>query len=64
MSQSPSDQYTEKYEQHEVVQMFFEKRLQTWKGLSEYIFFGNSKKKKIAYKKCDEIEYAVSIDID
>jgi len=64
LTQSSSEQNPQENSKHEIIQMFLEKILQTWESLSEYILFGNSKKKKIAHKKCDEIEYAVSIDID
>jgi hypothetical protein len=40
-----------------------EKGLQMRKGLSEYIFFSDPSEKKIADKKCHEVEYPVSIDI-
>ncbi len=64
MSQSSSDEDTQKYANHEVIEMILEKGLQTGKFRSEYIFFDDPRKEKISYHKCDEIEYSVSIDIE
>lgn len=63
MPQSASQQYAEKDAQHEVVEMVLEKYLQTRKMCSEDILFYDPMKKQIPYSERDEIENAVSIDI-
>ena len=63
MTESSSEKDAEEYADDQVVEIFLQKGLQTWKSLSEYILFGNPINKEISYDKRNEVEDAVSIDI-
>ena len=63
MTESSSEKDAEEYADDQVVEIFLQKGLQTWKSLSEYILFGYPIEEEIAYDKSDEIEDPVSIDI-
>lgn len=64
MTQPSTDQHAEKYAEHEVVEVLFEKSLQTREFRSENILFGDPIEEKISREKCDEIEYAIPVNIE
>jgi hypothetical protein len=56
MTKSSSHQHSQKYANHEVIEMLLEKRLQAGKFCSEYILFRDPIEKKISRQKSDEVE--------